>query len=184
MFSNPPQFLLLVPVAVFFPRLSHYPFYSSSFWGDWSAPWLVAHDGLNPLGEGPHVLLKTEIYLESIYFDLSCPADGRRLLYLMEEVLINHIFNPLDFWFVCCCRKVQTFRVFIQELLVLWLEVFRMSSWRRMAVQKFSLQGRTHLKLMIKCNFWGLISHSWRIITQIQEHKCDISIDSQLLSNV
>lgn len=67
MFSNPPHFLLLVPVAVFFPRFSHCPFYSSSFWGDWSAPWLVAHDGLDPLGERPHVLLKTEICLESIY---------------------------------------------------------------------------------------------------------------------
>lgn len=156
MFSNPPHFLLLVPVAVLFPRFSHCPFHSSSFWGDWSAPWLVAHDGLNPLGECPHVLLKTEIYLVSIYFDLSHLAEGRRLWYLMEEVLINHIFNPLDFWLACCCRKVRTFRVLIQELPVLGLKVFRMSSWRRVAVQKFALQGRTHFKLKIKCVFWGL----------------------------
>lgn len=74
MFRYPPHFLLLVPVAVFFPGFSHRSFDSSSFEGDRSAAGLVAHDGLDPLGERPHVLLKTEIYSVSIYVELSCPA--------------------------------------------------------------------------------------------------------------
>lgn len=168
MFSNPPHFLLLVPVAVFFPGFSYCPFYSGSFWGDWSAPWLVAHDGLNPLGQCPHVLLRTELGSVSIYFHFCCPAGCRCLLYLMEEVLINHIFDPLDFWFVCCCRKVRTFRVFIQELLVLWLKVLHISSWRRVAVQKFALRGRTHFKLLNHEDFWFLFSNCWPSSRQIQ----------------
>lgn len=60
----------------------------------------------------------------------------------MEEVLINHIFDPLDIRFVCCCRKVRTFRVLIEEVHVLWLEVFGLRSWRRVAVQQLALRGR------------------------------------------
>lgn len=59
----------------------------------------------------------------------------------MEEVLVNHIFNSLDFpGFVCCCvGEVTAVRVSIQELVVLRLEVLSINMWRRMAVQKLSL---------------------------------------------
>lgn len=55
--------------------------------------------------------------------------------YLMEEVLVDHIFNSLDFLFVCCSGEVAAVRVSIQELVVLWLEVFSVNMWRRVAVQ-------------------------------------------------
>lgn len=96
------------------------------------------------------------------------PCGQKLLSHLMEEVLINHIFDPLDFRLVCCCRKVRTFRVLIQELLVLWLEVFGLRSWRRVAVQQLALQGRARFNWVIKCDFWCLTSHSWRIITGTQ----------------
>lgn len=62
----------------------------------------------------------------------------------MEEVLIDHIFNPLGFWFVGCGREVVAFKVLIQELLVLRLEVFGMNTWRWIAVQKFALEEQTY----------------------------------------
>lgn len=67
----------------------------------------------------------------------------------MEEVLIDHIFNPLDFRFVCCGREVRAFKVLIQELLVLRLEVSGMNIWRRIAIQKFALQGQTDFNSII-----------------------------------
>lgn len=70
----------------------------------------------------------------------------------MEEVLVDHIFNPLGFRFVCCGREVIAFKVLIQELLVLRLEVFGMNTWRGIAVQKFALQGQTYFNSIIKCN--------------------------------
>lgn len=59
---------------------------------------------------------------------------------LVEKVLVNHIFNPLDFLFVCCCRNVAAVGVSILERLVLWLEVFSIDMWRRMAVEKLALK--------------------------------------------
>lgn len=61
----------------------------------------------------------------------------------MEEVLVNHIFNSPDFLLLVCCGEVTAVQVSIQELVVLWLEVFSINMWRRMAVQKLALLGDT-----------------------------------------
>lgn len=58
----------------------------------------------------------------------------------MEEVLVHHIFNSLEFFlFVCYCREVANVRVSLLELAVLRLEVFSINMWRRMAVQELAL---------------------------------------------
>lgn len=59
----------------------------------------------------------------------------------MEEVLVNHIFDSLDFLFVCWQGGVTVVRVLWLELAVLWLEVFGIYMWWRMAVQKLALWG-------------------------------------------
>ena len=60
--------------------------------------------------------------------------------YLMEEVLVNNIFDSFDFlFFICYCGKLPVVRVSFQELAVLWLEVFSINVWGRMAVEKFAL---------------------------------------------
>lgn len=107
-------FLLLVRVAVFFPGFPHH-LWCSLYWADRSAAQLVAHNGLNPLGECPHI-------------------------FLMEEVLVNHIFNSPDFpLFACRCGgEVTEVRVYFQEIVVLRLEVLHVDMRRRMAVQKLS----------------------------------------------
>ena len=55
---EPANFLLLVLVPVFFPGFAQRHLWLG--FTDRSAAWLVAHDGLNALGESPHVVLKTE----------------------------------------------------------------------------------------------------------------------------
>lgn len=57
----------------------------------------------------------------------------------MEEVLINDIFNSLDFLFVCRCREITALGVSVHKLFVLRLEVCSIDTWRRMAVQKLAL---------------------------------------------
>lgn len=61
MLVEPAHFLLLVPVAVFLPRLAHRHLGHSFAWAHWPAAWLVAHHRLDPFGERPHVLLTREI---------------------------------------------------------------------------------------------------------------------------
>lgn len=97
------HFLLLVLVAVFFPGFSHHPLCSSSFWANRAAAWLVAHDGLNPLGQGLHILLNKENTSVFTSFH-SVPTNWETVdeLYLMKEVLINHVFNSPDFLLVRC----------------------------------------------------------------------------------
>lgn len=143
-------FLLLVLVAVFFPGFSHHHLWSSFSWADRSTAWFVAHDGLNPLGERPHILLKIETIFVHIFDFLTTNNYYSGILlnskrtadvpYLMEEVLVNHIFNSPDFLFVCC-GEVTAVQVSIQELVVLRLKVFSINMWRRMAVQKLALLG-------------------------------------------
>ena len=62
------------------------------------------------------------------------------VLYLMEEVFVNHIFNSPDIQlFVCYCGEVTVIWVSFLELVVLWLEVFSINMWWSMAVQKLAL---------------------------------------------
>lgn len=62
------------------------------------------------------------------------------VFYLMEEVLVDNIFNSFDFGlFVCRSRRVGAARLSRLELVVLRLEVFRVDVWGRVAVQKLPL---------------------------------------------
>lgn len=59
----------------------------------------------------------------------------------MEEVLVNRVFNSLDFPCVCCRGDVAVVAVSPLEASVLRLEVLGVDVWRGVAVEQFSLWG-------------------------------------------
>lgn len=66
-----------------------------------------------------------------------------KILYLVEEALVNRVFNSFDLPFVHCCREVGAVQFSTQEHLVLRLEVFIVDMRWRMAIQKLPLCGAT-----------------------------------------
>lgn len=63
-------------------------------------------------------------------------------MYLVEEILVDHIFDSFDFVLCICCLGGVAVHFFqFLELAVLRLEVLRFNVRRRVAVQKLPLHG-------------------------------------------